>query len=210
MTPQSTRRTRERLVEVARELFHQQGYGATGLAQILRTAEVNSGSLYHFFRGKHELLLAVLEHYKELLWPAVLEPAWRGVDDPIERIWALLDAYRGALLESEFQSSCPIGSLALELKDLHPEAHALIAENFEGWRQAVRGCLEDARARFPAGLERDKLATFVLTTMEGGVMQSRSYRSIGPFDDSVAMLRDYFGRILDSEPTPPKKARKHP
>ena len=39
--------------------------------------------------------------------------------------------------------------------------------------------------------------TFILTTMEGGVMQSRSYRSIEPFDSSVEMLRDYFDRLTE-------------
>lgn len=193
---------------MARELFHEQGYQATGLAQILRTAEVNSGSLYHFFRGKHELLLAVLEQYQELLWPVLLQPIWDRIDDPLERIWALLDSYREGLLKSDFSTSCPIGSLALELKDLHPEAQDLVARNFEGWRKAVRGCLEEARARLAAGVDRDKLATFILTTMEGGVMQSRSYRSIGPFDDSVAMLRDYVEQILNPGALPGEKPRK--
>jgi hypothetical protein len=32
--------------------------------------------------------------------------------------------------------------------------------------------------------------------MEGGVMQARAYESLEPFDASVAMLRDYFERLL--------------
>jgi hypothetical protein len=32
---------------------------------------------------------------------------------------------------------------------------------------------------------------FVLTVMEGAVMQARSFKSIAPFDDSVAALREY-------------------
>src|SRR5439155_22202151 len=50
---QSTRpmppRTREALITTAARLFHEQGYGSTGIATILREADVNSGSLYHFF-----------------------------------------------------------------------------------------------------------------------------------------------------------------
>ena len=177
------------------QLFHEQGFQATGLAQILRTAGVNSGSLYHFFDGKHELLLAVLERYRELLWPVLLRPIWEGTRDPLERIWGLLDRYRRGLIESDFRSSCPIGSLSLELKDLHPQAHELLAENFEGWRVAVRECLQEAGDRLPSSVDRDRLATFVLTTMEGGVMQCRSYRRIEPFDHSVAVLEDYFARL---------------
>jgi len=38
--------------------------------------------------------------------------------------------------------------------------------------------------------------TMVLTTMEGGVLQSRSHRRIEPFDQSVAQLRNYFACLL--------------
>jgi hypothetical protein len=39
---------------------------------------------------------------------------------------------------------------------------------------------------------------FVLTVMEGGVMQSRTHRTLEAFDASVAMLRDYFARLEKS------------
>jgi hypothetical protein len=34
--------------------------------------------------------------------------------------------------------------------------------------------------------------------MEGGVMQSRTHRTLEAFDDGVACLRDYFERLTDS------------
>ena len=71
----------------------------------------------------------------------------------------------------------------------------LLADNFKGWRDAVRGCLDDAGNRLPADLDRAQLASFVLTVMEGAVMQARTERSLKPFDDSVTQLRDYFERI---------------
>jgi len=40
------------------------------------------------------------------------------------------------------------------------------------------------------------LATMVLTTMEGGVLQARSHRRIEPFDQSVSQLRNYFACLL--------------
>src|SRR6266849_3566364 len=107
--------TRERLVQTARRLFHEQGYTATGLAQILDAADANSGSLYYFFPTKEDLLLAVLETYKGLLRPFVIEPVLQRISDPIERVFGILDGYRQKLLQTEFQYGCPIGNLALEL-----------------------------------------------------------------------------------------------
>lgn len=178
------------------ELFHSQGYQATGVAQILKKAEVNSGSLYYFFPTKEDLLLAVLDKYKLMLHPVLLEPIWSRIDDPIEKIFGLLDGYRRMLMATECNYGCPIGNLALEVGHSHAKARQLLAENFKGWRDAVKGCLDQAGDRLPAELDRDQLASFVLTVMEGGVMQARTERSLKPFDDSVTQLRDYFERIM--------------
>ena len=72
----------------------------------------------------------------------------------------------------------------------------LLADNFTGWTGAVERCLADAGGRLPADLDRRALAEFVLTTMEGGVMQARTHRDVGPFDRGVAMLRDHFAMLL--------------
>lgn len=190
------RETRERLVETARRLFHEHGYTATGIAQILDAAEARSGSLYYFFPTKEDLLLAVLEKYKELLWPMVIQPVFDRVADPVERIFGILDGYRRQLLATKYQSGCPIGNLALELANGIPAARASIADNFTGWRKAIEQCLADAAGRLPASVDRDQLALFVLTTMEGAVMLARSYQNIEPYDAAVTQLRDYFDRLL--------------
>lgn len=190
----TTRRsdTEARLVEAARELFWAKGYEATGVAEVLERAGANAGSLYHYFGGKEELLLAVLERYEELLDPAVLEPARRSAEDPIERVFAVLAGYRDALLATGFARGCPIGSLALEVAETHPAARAGLSRNFGAWRAAIEGWLHEAADRFPDAADPAGLAAFVLTVMEGAVMQARVERSIAPFDACIEELRAYF------------------
>lgn len=190
------RPTRQRIITAARELFHQHGYSATGIAAILKKAGVNSGSLYHFFPTKADLLIAVLEEYKELLWPMVMQPVFERVGDPIERIFGVLDGYRTMLSITDCSMGCPIGNLALELADTDPNARKEIAANFDGWKAAIESCLDDAADRLPENICRKDLASFVLTVMEGGVMQAKTYRSLEPFECAVAQLRDHFDRLL--------------
>jgi len=66
--------TRTRLVLTAMRLFWEKGYGSTSVADVLQAAKVNSGSLYHFFPGKQDLLL-VAEVNGELVGQAGLHPA---------------------------------------------------------------------------------------------------------------------------------------
>jgi TetR/AcrR family transcriptional regulator, transcriptional repressor for nem operon len=205
--------TRERLVEAARILFWKHGYSSTGIAQILKEADANSGSLYYFFPTKEDLLLAVLEWYRENLWSQVVQPVFDRVTDPIERIFGILDAYRRGLLMTSFQHGCPIGNLALELSDSHPAVRELLAVNFTGWRKAIEQCLTESADRLPETLDREQLALFVLTTMEGSVMLARSYQDIAPYDAAVTQLRDYFDRLrrdgTDWSVPRPQKASEH-
>lgn len=177
------------------ELFWLKGYGSTSVADILSRTQLNSGSLYHFFPGKQDILLAVLDRYRQGIGPMLLDPAWQGVDDPIERIFALLGRYRTLILETDCTYGCPIGSIALELHEPDENVRLLLAANFTGWIEAIARCLAEAGERLPPGTDRQALAEFVLTVMEGAVMQARTYRDVGPFDRSVAQLRAYMASL---------------
>lgn len=188
--------TRSRLVLTAMQLFWEKGYNSTSIAEVLQAAKVNSGSLYYFFPSKTDLLAAVLDLYHEGIGPMLLEPAWEGVTDPIERIFALLARYRRSLADTDCFYGCPIGSLALELHEPDPAVRERLAKNFNAWIEAVAECLLQAKSRLPADLNRRELAQFVLTAMEGGVMQARTFRDIDYFDAAVRQLRQYFDGLI--------------
>jgi AcrR family transcriptional regulator len=198
MTDPKLTPTAERLVLAAMRLFSEKGYGSTSVADILKAADANSGSLYHAFPTKQDLLLAVLAMYRDGIGPMLLEPAWAGIDDPIERIFALLASYRLGLETTDCTSSCPIGSLALELHEPDPPVRELLSVNFQGWVDAVKGCLDTAADRLPQGVDTRALGQLILTVMEGGIMQARTHRSVEAFDAGVAALRDYLNRLQEA------------
>jgi AcrR family transcriptional regulator len=188
--------TRERLIDSARYLFWEGGFAGTSMTDLLGHAGVNSGSFYHFFESKEALLRAVLEGYLQALRPMVVDPAFAETDEPVERIFAILAGYRGRILQTDCKYGCPLGRLALEIDPENRPAHKLIAENFQGWIEAVRECVDQMQDRLPKNTDRDALATYVLAVMEGGVMLSRSYGSVEPFDRAVKQLRQHFALLL--------------
>ncbi len=52
--------SREKLLDVAFDEIYHNGYAATSIDKILKKANMNKGSMYHFFKSKKELGLAVV------------------------------------------------------------------------------------------------------------------------------------------------------
>lgn len=188
--------TRERLVAAAAELFWGRGYEATALADVLAEAGANGGSLYHYFGTKENLLLAVLDRRMEQLETEIFEPVRRLHDDPVERVFGVLEFYRRFLEECGLARGCPIGNLALELGDTHPRVRERLARLFDAWADGIREFLVEAEG-LPDDSDPESLSRFVLTVMEGGVMQARTARSLEPFDASVRHLRTYLDGLLE-------------
>jgi hypothetical protein len=67
-----------------------------------------------------------------------------------------------------------------------------------------------AGPRLPKDVDRAALATFALTTMEGGVMLARTYRDVAPFDAAVAELRACFDRLLADGVSVGKRSKRPP
>jgi AcrR family transcriptional regulator len=90
--------TRQRLVTAARGLFGERGYAAVGTEEIVRTAEVTRGALYHHFRDKRDLFRAVHEQHEQELVERIGE-AMQGIEDPYEGLLTGTRAFLDACVE---------------------------------------------------------------------------------------------------------------
>jgi AcrR family transcriptional regulator len=90
------------LVEAARRLFAEDGYGATSLDAVAAEAGVTKGALYHHFDGKRQLFEAVFEIEVDGL-TGQLAAAYAREDDP----WEALEAGSRAFLEACLEPRLP-------------------------------------------------------------------------------------------------------
>lgn len=81
-------RTRSALLESAARGLSRYGYGNLKLEQVAREAGYTRGALYHQFKDKEDLALAVLDWVNETWWPEVGERAERQ-PDPVAALIAL-------------------------------------------------------------------------------------------------------------------------
>jgi AcrR family transcriptional regulator len=189
--------TRDRLITTAAELFRRQGYAQTGVNQIIQEANATSGSFYHFFPAKEDLLLAVVDHVADIFESGIFEPAADRSDDPIAEIFAILDLYRRQLNDGGFTFGSPMASLSAEVSENHPQVRARLAEVFGAWSERIEALLRRAGNRLPQNIDRTALAQLVICTMEGAVLGTRVNHSLAPFDAVVDQLKTYFD-LLDS------------
>jgi AcrR family transcriptional regulator len=84
--------TKRALVEVARELFTEQGYAGTSLDAIVAGADVTKGALYHHFAGKQALFEAVFEKVEQHASRAIHDRI-KNEKDPWEKARAGLRAF---------------------------------------------------------------------------------------------------------------------
>src|ERR687887_394281 len=88
---------RDRLVESATALFHEQGVQRTTLAEVAERAEVPLGNVYYYFKTKDELVGAVLAGYQEQA-ATLIDTFERGRRDARDLAVALFAGIQGAAL----------------------------------------------------------------------------------------------------------------
>lgn len=79
--------TRAALIDSARRLFTERGYGEVGTEEIVRAAQVTRGALYHHFADKRALFRAVHEQVEEEMVSRT-SGAMAGIEDPVELLLA--------------------------------------------------------------------------------------------------------------------------
>jgi AcrR family transcriptional regulator len=157
--------TRAALLTVARELFAERGYAQVGTEEIVRTAGVTRGALYHHFKDKADLFAAVYEDVEGLLMEQIATAAMAAAKDPLELLRAGASGFLDACEDPAVQQIALL------------DAPAVLG--WERWREIgmrygfglVRGGLQEA---MDAGLiERqplDALAHLLLGAIDEGAM----------------------------------------
>jgi AcrR family transcriptional regulator len=171
--------TRKRIVEHSAELFRLQGYNATGVKQIVETAQAPFGSVYHFFPGGKEQLgaeaIRVSGALYEQLIPAVLDPA----PDPVTGVRNFFSGAAEHLRETDYADACPIATVALEVSSSSETMRAACAEVFESWIAAGSERFEAAGA---TPEQAHELTIAMLCALEGAFVLARALRSTEPLE----------------------------
>ena len=165
------RRTRAAIIEAAAAMLYQQGVAATSLDDILAASGTGKSQLYHYFKDKSDLVVAVIERQTEIVLqaqPALMQiDSMAGVEHWAQGILAVHEVPGGPF-------ACPLGTMAAELKN-DPAYRGPIAAAFQRWQSLLAEGLIRMQMRGELRPDEDphRLAAMLIAALQGGMLLGR-------------------------------------
>jgi TetR/AcrR family transcriptional repressor of lmrAB and yxaGH operons len=177
-------------------LLREQGYAATGRAELLAESGVSNGSLYHHFPGGMEQLAeAALEASGQAV-ADMLREALDSAPSPGAGVCRFLDLAQQPLTQSDF-AGCPIAPTALESPIISPRLRKVATRCFEQWESLIA-----ARLRAGGWPDDSVLATAsaTLALIEGALLLARVSGDLSHLDNAKQAALALLGpRIGESQ-----------
>lgn len=165
MSNVTTPTPRQRLLDVAADLFYRQGIGAVGVDLVSKAAGVSKRTLYQQFGSKDQLVAQSLDAQGAAILGLCIPAAGEGAP-PRQQILAVFDGLREWTASDAFRG-CPFVNTATELADPgHPARH--VARDYKlrlrdyFALQAERGNAEDPQ----------RLADQLIVVFDGAIVQA--------------------------------------
>jgi AcrR family transcriptional regulator len=134
----------DRVLQAAARLFRDQGYAATSLRDIAKSAGMLPGSLHYRYPTKEDILSALMERAIDRLIEGVLTASAAGVN-PLERMRLAMVAHVKILLSGEDS----VYVLLYDWRSLSPAAERAIAKHRKRYEQFADELLAQAAAFAP-------------------------------------------------------------
>lgn len=160
---------RDRIVEVAFELFLTHGYERTSMATLVRVTGLSKGAVYHHFSGKEALRDAVIEHFwlRYMRMPDA-SPATEGPARFADRLHQLARGYADLLMAVTRLAGDPVAYYRFII-DAFAETRPLVLEAIAQTRDSLATAALQAQAdgELTTALAAERIAVHCVALIEG-------------------------------------------
>jgi AcrR family transcriptional regulator len=123
---------RDGILRAAAAIFRERGYGAAGMRDIAIAADLSPANLYHYFKGKDEILFYCQDRALDRMLAGVAASR-RALADPGERLRAVLTTHLLTMLD-EVEGA----TAHLQVEGLAPALREPIVRKRDRYEHAVR------------------------------------------------------------------------
>lgn len=168
--------TKEKILTAAAELFNQQGYGGSSIADIMRVTRLQKGGIYNHFKSKDDLALQAFDFAIAQISKRHIV-ALRNKRHAVERLFAIIGVFRSNIDNPLIKGGCPLLNTAVESDDAHPALRERAQQAMNSWRDMIcRIILKGIeKGEIRPTVDADEVATIIISTLEGAVMMSKLY-----------------------------------
>lgn len=190
--------TREKLLEAAECLLLADGYPRTSVDAVCEKAGTTKGSLYHHFKTKEDLAIAVLEGWLMRNGSILSEGPHTSAADPIEAAMLYIDHVADST-NRLWASGCLVGSLSMDLAASSDRMQHCVETMFKGFVAAHAALFAPLLANRPGPdtPSPDDFAEMFLSLIEGAIVVGKSYRDPLPLVRAIRTFGLYAKQFAD-------------
>jgi TetR/AcrR family transcriptional repressor of nem operon len=173
---------REKILTEGLRVVHEHGFAGASVRDIVEAAGVPQGSFTNHFVSKEAFCLEILDRYFEDVRATIQSTLRNDSLPPLKRLRAYVDAQIKYLNRVGWRNGCLVGNFSAEVTDHSEVIRKRLVEIYEELRQAVAYCLKAAvkLGELPRKTDSDELAGFLIASLQGAILQSKTERSAVP------------------------------
>ena len=192
--------TRREIIRKAAPIFNQRGFDGAALSDLMQATGLEKGGIYRHFDSKQQLAAEAFDY----AWRETLDARIHNLDtipNAVDRLKQLVANFVGR--RGVIPGGCPLLNTAIDTDDGNSVLRERARKALHGWRSYLISMIRagiKAREIRP-GIDAKKLATLIISSLEGAVMVYRLERNEEALRAVQAHLDDY----LETEVRAPSK-----
>ncbi|MFZ0520959.1 MAG: TetR/AcrR family transcriptional regulator [Candidatus Acidiferrales bacterium] len=183
--------TRQEIIRKAAPIFNQRGYEGAALSELMQATGLEKGGIYRHFDSKQQLASEAFDY----AWNKAVEARFEGtqeISNSVDRLQQIVRNFRERR-EGLVPGGCPLLNTAVDSDDGNLPLRNQARRALDKWldRLATIARQGQKRGEIRPRVDPAKLATLIVSTLEGSVMLSRLQRSDEPMDVACRYLDNY-------------------
>lgn len=193
--------TRQRILDTVGPLFNERGYQATTLAEVMAATGLEKGGIYNHFASKDDLALAAYDRNADLQGDLIADRV-RAADGAVEKLLAVIGAFRDFAHDPPFPGGCPTLNTAVEASGVDPRLHARARQRMTMLLDLIARLTRRGveRGELRADVDPDAVASLLAAAVEGGLLLHQLHDDVAHVDRVTDHLERHVRSLAHTEP----------
>jgi len=189
--------TKEKIISVALDLFHEKGINATSVDDILAASDTGKSQFYYYFKSKEGLIGAVLDRLADYIGNLKFMQH-KGLDS-FQDLEDFFHFFINMNKNLDLPRACPMGFIGAELSPCQEELSVKVNQIFDSIKMTLKNFFDKAKKKgdFKKDLNTENLAEFCLAVIQGALITAKIRKNIKPLEISVKHALKYINFLRD-------------